>query len=122
MIDDFPAYAEFEEMMQVIINEIKSDATFLNDANDLQLEDAIGSDAQVQSTEINFNAVYEDDTMMNGENDSDESLPLCYSFVLPSCQDDHLNNLTKLKAFEKMIDTGSTELLHDDSSAKPGLY
>jgi len=77
MIDDFPSYAEFEKMMQVTINEIKTNATFLNDANDLQLEDAIGSDvAHVQSTEINVNAVDEDDTMMNGENDSDGSLPL----------------------------------------------
>jgi len=48
MTDDFPSYAEFEEMMQVTINEIKSNATFLNDANDLQMEDAIRSDvAQV---------------------------------------------------------------------------
>jgi len=115
MIDDFPGYAEFEKMMQVTINEIKSNATFLNDANDLQLEDAIGSDvAHVQSTEINVNVVDEDDTMMNGENDSDGSLPLQYSFVLSSSQDNHLNNATKLKAFQKMVNTGSAELQHDD--------
>jgi len=101
--------------MQVTINEIKTNATFLNDANDLQLEDAIGSDvAHVQSTEINVNAVDEDDTMMHGENDSDGSLPLRYSFVLSSSQDNHLGNATKLKAFQKMVNTGSAELQHDD--------
>jgi len=115
MTDNFPSYAEFEEMMQVNIDEIKSNATFLNDANDLQLEDAIGSDvAQVQSTEINFNAIDENDRMVNGENDSDGSVPLHYSFVLSSSQDTHLNNATKLKAFRKMVNTGSAELQHDD--------
>jgi len=122
MTDNFPSYAEFEEMMQVNIDEIKSNATFLNDANDLQLEDAIGSDvAQVQSTEINFNAIDENDRMVNGENDSDGSVPLHYSFVLSSSQDNHLNNATKLKAFQKMVNTGSTELQYDDFQVSPFL-
>jgi len=59
--------------------------------------------------------------MINGENDSDGSLPLRYSFVLSSCQDNHLNNAIKLKAFQKMVNTDSTELHHDDFQVNPVL-
>jgi len=87
-------------MMQATINEIKNSAVFLDDPNDILLEDAIGSDvAQVQSTESNINP--SDDDSMDQEDDSQPSLPLHYSFVLPSCHDDSLNNAIKLTAFQK---------------------
>ncbi len=121
MTDDFPAYAEFEEQMQATINKIKSNVTFLTAANDLQQEDAIGSDvAQVQSTECNANTVEDEDDMMNVEDDDDDtSLPLWYSFVLLSCQDDQLNNSVKLKAFQKMVNSGSTMTAHEEFETAP---
>jgi len=121
-IYSFPGYPEFEQMMQAVITDIRNSAIRLDNANDLQLEDAIGSDvAQVQSTEIDdANANDENDMMIiDGENTSDGSLPLRYSFVLPSCQDDHLNNETKLRAFQKMVKTGPTELPDDDYQIHP---
>jgi len=74
----------------------------VDNLDELQLEDAIGSDvAQVQLTEQYSNS--SDMPNILPINDPEEStLPLHYSFVLASSNDNSLNNTTKLVAFQKM--------------------
>jgi len=50
---------------------------------------------------------------MDIEHNEEPQLPLQYSFVLPSNNNDCLNNVTKLTAFQQMVDSGSTEIDHE---------
>jgi len=63
-------------MIQSLIDHIKETAIFVDNPNDIHLEDAIGSDvAQVQSTEEQANP-FDSDKAFNPETTEMSSLPL----------------------------------------------
>jgi len=108
-VDDFPSYTQFEEMIRLLISDIKEAAVKVNNPNDIHLENAIGSDvAQVQSTEQHANPFDSDETF-DSETVEVSSLPLPYSFIIASSMDNSMNNKSKLAALQSMVDNGLTQ-------------
>jgi len=103
-------------MIQSLIDHIKETAAFVDNPEDIDLEDAIGSDvAQVQSTEKQTNP-FESNNIFNPETAEMPSLPLRYSFIMASSNDDSMNNKTKLTAFQQMVDNGSTQQQYHETT------